>query len=198
MSSTAEPKVTVSLTRSIVLVGLMGAGKTSVGRRLASFLHVPFNDSDHEVEQAAGLSVAEIFTCYGEAEFRSGETRVVRRLLDGPPGVLATGGGAFLSEATRAAVAMRGVSVWIDAELETLWQRVKEKSTRPLLQKPKPREALASLLEARRPIYGLADVRVVSENGISHDRMVRRILEAVRAFDVAHPEVSPVLKRNQT
>ncbi len=196
MSSAAEHKITVSLTRTIVLVGLMGAGKTSVGKRLASFLHVPFHDSDQEVEAAADLSVREIFERYGEAEFRSGETRVVQRLLNGPPGVLATGGGAFLSEATRAAIAAQGVSVWINASIDTLWHRVKDKPTRPLLQQPEPREVLERLLEDRRHIYAQADVEVLSESGLSHDVMVRRILEAIRTFDLARPDSPAVLQRD--
>lgn len=196
MSSAAEHRVTVSLTRTIVLVGLMGAGKTSVGKRLARFLDVPFHDSDHEVEAAADLSVREIFERYGEAEFRSGETRVVQRLLSGPPGVLATGGGAFLSEATRAAIAAQGVSVWINASLDTLWSRVKDKPTRPLLQQPEPRKILSQLLEDRRPIYATADVEVASESGLSHDIMVRRILKAIRTYDLSRPDTPAALQKD--
>ncbi|MEM7613618.1 MAG: shikimate kinase [Pseudomonadota bacterium] len=195
MSPPAEQKITVTLSRSLVLIGLMGAGKTSIGKRLAQVLHVAFQDSDHEIEAAAGLEVREIFEKYGEADFRAGEARVVQRLLTGPPGVIATGGGAFMTKAVRTAIAQNSVSVWLNADLETLWQRVKDKPTRPLLQNPRPRDVLAQLLEDRRATYALADVTVFSELGLSHDVMVRRTLEAVRAYDLAHPDQPPVLIR---
>ncbi|MEM8871584.1 MAG: shikimate kinase [Pseudomonadota bacterium] len=195
MPPAAEQKITVTLTRSLVLVGLMGAGKTSIGKRLAQVLDVGFQDSDHEVEAAAGLEVREIFEKYGEADFRAGEARVVQRLLSGPPGVLATGGGAFMTEAVRDAIAKTALSIWLNADLETLWQRVKDKPTRPLLQQPRPREVLGRLLEDRRPTYALADVEVQSKAGLSHDVMVRRTLEAIRAYEVAHPDQPPILVR---
>lgn len=195
MSSVAEQKITVTLTRPIVLVGLMGAGKTSVGKRLASFLDVPFHDSDAEIEAAAGLEVREIFERFGEPYFRDGEARVIRRLLSGPPGVLATGGGAFMSPELRKEIGRTALSVWLDADLETLWQRVKDKPTRPLLQQPEPKKVLSKLLADRAPYYAEAAVKVQSEAGLSHDQMVWRILEAVRAYDVAHPDKRPVLEK---
>ncbi|MEM8788855.1 MAG: shikimate kinase [Pseudomonadota bacterium] len=188
-------KIAVRLTRSLVLVGLMGAGKTSVGKRLAAFLDVNFADSDQEIELAAGLEVREIFERYGEAHFREGEARVIQRLLDGPPRVLATGGGAFMAPSIRAAIAEAGVSVWLDADLPTLWARVKDKPTRPLLQQSQPRQVLAGLLETRRPTYALADVRVPSAGGVAHETMVRAILEGVRAYDLAHPDRPAALKK---
>ncbi len=195
MPATADPKVTVTLNRPLVLVGLMGAGKTSVGKRLATMLNVPFRDSDHEIEAAAGLEVREIFEKYGEPHFREGEARVIRRLLSEAPGILATGGGAFMSEALRREIALSARSIWLDASLPTLWQRVKDRPTRPLLQQPQPRKVLSDLMEARNPIYAQADVRVLSEPGLTHDQMARRILEGVRNYDLAHPDLPPVLEK---
>lgn len=195
MPSAADPKVTVTLNRPLVLVGLMGAGKTSVGKRLAAMLNVPFRDSDHEIEAAAGLEVREIFEKYGEPHFREGEARVIRRLLSETPGILATGGGAFMSEPLRQEIARSARSIWLDASLPTLWQRVKDRPTRPLLQQPQPRKVLSDLMEARNPIYAQADVRVLSEPGLTHDQMARRILEGVRNYDLAHPDLPPVLEK---
>ncbi len=194
MPSIADHKPRVALARSLVLVGLMGAGKTSVGKRLAAALRVPFHDSDEEIEAAAGMEVREIFERFGEPYFRDGEARVIRRLLDGPPGVLATGGGAFLQPDLRAEIKARALTVWLDADLPTLWARVKDKPTRPLLQKPRPREVLADLLAARAPVYAEAAVRVKSEAGATHEAMARRILEAVRDHDRASG-AAPVLVR---
>lgn len=195
MSPVAEQKITITLTRTIVLVGLMGAGKTSVGKRLAALLDVPFHDSDQEIEAAAGLEVREIFERFGEPYFRDGEARVIRRLLSGPPGVLATGGGAFMSAELRGDIARTAISVWLNADLDTLWQRVKDKPTRPLLQQPEPKKVLGKLLRDRGPVYAQASVVVQSEAGLSHDQMVWRILEAVRAYDIAHPDQRPVLEK---
>ncbi len=189
------PKYTLRLTRPLVLVGLMGAGKTSVGRRLADFLKVPFQDSDVEIEAAAGLEVREIFERFGEAYFRDGERRVIARLLGEAPGVLATGGGAFVSADIREMVADAGLSVWLDADLETLWSRVKDRPSRPLLQRPDAKSVLAGLLETRRTAYSEAAVRVVSERDLSHEVMVRRILEAIVAYDRAHPDQAATLQK---
>lgn len=175
------------LNRSIVLVGLMGAGKSSVGRRLATTLGVPFLDSDTEIERAAGMEIREIFARYGEPEFRSAERRVIGRLLDSGPAVIATGGGAFMNADTRAAVASRATSVWLDASLDVLWDRVRDKPTRPLLQQENPKAVLAALLAARRPVYALADARVESRGGIPHDVMVRAVLAAIRDHDRTNP-----------
>jgi shikimate kinase len=151
--------------RAIVLVGLMGAGKTKIGRRLAARLNLPFFDSDEEIETAAGETIEEIFANRGEAMFRDGERRVIARLLAGPVHVLATGGGAFMDPATRRVIAARGVSVWLRAELDVLFARVSRRTNRPLLKTPDPRAVLAELIERRYPIYGEADVTIDSGDG---------------------------------
>lgn len=151
--------------RSIVLVGLMGAGKTKIGRRLAARLGLPFFDSDEEIESAAGETIEEIFTNRGEAVFRDGERRVIARLLAGPVHVLSTGGGAFMDPATRRVIAARGVSVWLRADLDVLFARVLRRSNRPLLKTPNPRAVLAELIDRRYPIYAEADITVDSGNG---------------------------------
>ncbi len=171
------------LHRPIVLVGLMGAGKTSVGKRLAALLGVPFTDSDSRIVEAAGMSVPEIFSSLGEAAFRDGERRVIARLLAERPGVIATGGGAFVEPRTRAEIAAAGTSVWLRADLETLWDRVRDRPGRPLLQVADPKATLADLHRRRAPIYALADVVVDSRRGISHEAMARSIIAAVRAWD---------------
>ena len=155
--------------RSVVLVGLMGAGKTTVGRRLAARLGIPFRDADAEVERAAGITVAELFARYGEAEFRRGEQGVIRRLLSGPPIVLATGGGAFMDEATRATVRRQAVSVWLRCPLDVLERRVSGRHHRPLLREGRPREVLSALMTRRHPVYAEADLVVdCSENSVDH------------------------------
>lgn len=166
--------------RTIALVGLMGAGKTSVGRRLAHALGLPFRDADEEVERAAGRSVSEIFAELGEPAFRSGERRVIARLLDEPPHVLATGGGAFMNAETRALIADRAISVWLKADVDVLVRRVTRKNDRPLLQGRDPHEALAALAEERYPIYALADITVESVE-TPHHASVQAIIDALRA-----------------
>ena len=151
------PRSELPRDRTIALVGLMGVGKSSIGRRLATALDLPFRDADAEIETAAGRTIAEIFAERGEAEFREGERRVIARLLDQPPHVLATGGGAFMNPLTRAAVRRRGVSLWLRADLDVLVQRVSRRSDRPLLNAGDPRDILALLIEQRHPIYGEAD-----------------------------------------
>ncbi len=147
----------------IVLVGLMGAGKTSVGRRLAKAMAVPFVDADEEIVAAAGMSIADIFESYGEPTFRDLERRVIARLLDGPPGVLALGGGAFVDPVTRARVKERAVSVWLDADVDTLAERTgRKRAARPLLRDGDLRHRLATLLAERAPAYAEADLRVES------------------------------------
>lgn len=185
---------TYSLHRTIVLVGLMGAGKTSVGKRVAARLGVPFVDSDSEIELAAGMSIPEIFASYGEPGFRDGERKVIARLLGRPPFVLATGGGAFVQDATRAEIAGRATSVWLRAEVETLWQRVRGKPGRPLLQAPDPRARLAELDRLRRPAYALADVIVDSPRDATHEAMAERIVAAVLRHGADHPELPPTLE----
>ncbi|MFC4346269.1 shikimate kinase [Kordiimonas lipolytica] len=170
--------------RTIVLVGLMGAGKTTVGRRLARKLNLPFVDSDHEIEKAAGMSVAEIFECFGEADFRSGERRVIERLLDGKPQIVATGGGAFINEATRALIKDKGLSIWLDADIDVLVERTGRRDTRPLLKTGDPKEILTRLAEERAPFYAEADLKVASSNG-PHEDVVGEILSALKARKAA-------------
>ena len=176
MPRNADP----SLLRPVVLIGLMGAGKTSVGLRLASRLGAPFHDSDQEIETAAAMTIPEIFDRYGEGYFRDGERRVIRRLLDGPPHVLATGGGAFLNPETRALIGERAVSVWLKADLDLLVARTEGRGHRPLLKDGDPREVLARLIEERHPIYAEADLTVESRRGQTHQETALRILEALR------------------
>jgi shikimate kinase len=151
------------LQRAIVLIGLMGVGKTTVGRRLAARLGLGFVDADHEIELAAGLSVAEIFERFGEAHFRDGERRVIARLIDGTPKVIATGGGAFMNEATRALILERATAVWLDADLDTLAARVSRRDDRPLLRGKNARSVLGDLAAVRNPIYALAPVHIKSQ-----------------------------------
>jgi shikimate kinase len=168
--------------RSIVLVGMMGVGKSSIGRRLAARLGVPFVDADAEIEKAAGMSIADIFARHGEADFRSGEARVIARLLDGGPQVLATGGGAVMNADTRAAIKAKGVSIWLSAEFEVLMRRInKRKNDRPLLQTADPAATLRELLVAREPVYAQADLTVQSRE-VPHDAIVSEIMTALAAF----------------
>jgi shikimate kinase len=170
--------------RAIVLVGLMGAGKSKIGRRLALRLGLPFFDSDPEIEAAAGESIEEIFANRGEQVFRDGERRVITRLLAQPVHVLATGGGAFMDPATRAMIAHRGVSVWLRADLDILVARVLRRSNRPLLKKGDPKEILAELIERRHPVYAEADVVVDSGEG-SPEATVSRAIAALVACPLA-------------
>jgi shikimate kinase len=151
--------------RAVVLVGLMGAGKTKIGRRVAARLDLPFFDSDEEIEAAAGETIEEIFRNRGEAIFRDGERRVIARLLQGPVHVLSTGGGAFMDPQTRRIIAQRGVSVWLRADLDVLFARVSRRTNRPLLKAPDPRAVLAELIERRYPIYAEADITIDSGDG---------------------------------
>jgi shikimate kinase len=168
--------------RSVVLVGMMGVGKSSIGRRLAARLGVPFVDADTEIEKAAGMSIADIFARHGEADFRSGEARVIARLLDGGPQVLATGGGAVMNADTRAAIKAKGVSIWLSAELDVLLRRInKRKNERPMLQTADPAATLRELLVAREPVYALADLTVQSRE-VPHDAIVSEIMAALAAF----------------
>lgn len=167
------------LRKTVVLVGMMGAGKTAVGTALARLLGVPFLDSDEEIVKAAKQSIAEIFERDGEAFFRARETEVLNRLLHGVPCVLSTGGGAFLAPVNRALIHDSGVSVWLRADLELLWQRVRHKTTRPLLRTTNPRETLRGLYEARQPAYAQADLVVDSAADISVDAMAERVAAAL-------------------
>jgi shikimate kinase len=172
------------LEKTVVLVGMMGAGKTSVGRRLASTLGVPFRDADVEIETAAGCTINDIFERYGEPEFRNGERKVIGRLLSDPPHVLAAGGGAFIDPETRTSIKQRAVSIWLRAPLELLMQRVSRKDTRPLLRNTDARATLERLLREREPIYAQADITVESDEG-PQDVVVKRIVAALneRAAD---------------
>ncbi len=173
--------------RPLVLVGMMGAGKTTVGRRLAVRLGRQFIDSDEEIEKAAGMSIEDIFASRGEADFRTGEVRVIARLLKEPDIVLGTGGGAFINPETRALVKQGAVSVWIKADFELLFARVSRRSNRPLLKTANPRETLMKLIEARYPIYAEADVTVVSRD-VPQDQVASDVLDAVLAFLTANEE----------
>ena len=155
------------LNRTVVLVGMMGSGKTAIGRALAAELDVPFVDSDAAIEEAAAATIAEIFARDGEAFFRKREAEVLRRLLSGPPGIVSTGGGAFLAEANREAIAEMGIALWLDADLETLWERVRHKDTRPLLRTDDPKATLTDIFATRTPIYRLAGLRVAVDASAS-------------------------------
>ena len=167
--------------RAIVLVGLMGAGKSTVGRRLASALGVPFYDADHEIEQAAGCTISDFFERYGEPAFREGERRVIARLLAGPKHVLATGGGAFMDPTTRDIIKRQGISVWLRAELDLLMARVSKRQTRPLLKTADPRGTMQRLMNERYPIYAQADITIDSSGG-PHDAVVQQILVELAAL----------------
>ncbi|HWI86813.1 MAG TPA: shikimate kinase [Sphingomonas sp.] len=168
-----------AIDRPLVLVGLMGAGKSTVGRRLAHRLHLPFADSDHEIEEAAGLTITEIFEKYGEEEFRDGERRVISRLIEGNPKVIATGGGAFMNDQTRALILERATAIWLDADIKVLAERVARRvGSRPLLNGTNPQEKLAVLAEVRNPIYALAPIHIRSRP-LPHDATVDAIMRAL-------------------
>ena len=167
--------------RTVALVGLMGAGKSTVGRRLAERLGRSFYDSDNEIEKAAGLSVADIFSLHGEDEFRRGEHQVLKRLLDETPHVLATGGGAYLNPETRKLMREKAVTIWLNADLETLWKRVSRRNHRPLLRRPDAKEVLSNLFDERRSIYQLADLTVHSVDG-PHSKTVTAIIKALESW----------------
>jgi len=167
--------------RAVVLVGLMGAGKTSVGKRIAAKLHLPFVDADAEIEKAANATIPEIFARHGESYFRDGERRVIRRLLDGRPKVLATGGGAFMSAETRRAIAAGGISIWLRADLDTLMQRVRKRSNRPLLMTEDPEATMRRLMEERYPVYAEADIHILSRD-VAHEVVAEEALRSLAAF----------------
>jgi shikimate kinase len=164
--------------RSIVLVGMMGAGKSSVGKRLARRLALPFADADTEIERAAGMTIPEIFAHHGEPAFRDGEKKVIARLLESGPMVLATGGGAFMNEETREAITRNAISTWLKAELDVLLRRVRRRDDRPLLKTDDPAATLARLIDQRYPVYALANVTVLSHD-VPQDAMVEEVIEAL-------------------
>jgi len=167
------------LKKTVAMVGMMGAGKTAVGRALAARIAVPFLDSDLEIETAANMTVPEIFARDGEPFFRTKESQVIARLLAEERCILSTGGGAYMFEQNRAAISDQGVAVWLNADLDLLWQRVRHKDTRPLLHTPDPKATLAALYAERAPVYALADVEVVSEAGKTIEAMVDRVIGAL-------------------
>ena len=166
------------------MVGLMGAGKTSIGRRLAVRIGLPFVDADDEIEVAAGSSIEDIFERLGEASFRDGERRVIARLLDGPAIVLATGGGAFMDAQTRELIAEKGISVWLRADLDTLVRRTSRRNDRPLLKEGNPREILSRLMAQRYPIYEQADI-VIDSIDAPAEETVQYVLDALKAYHAA-------------
>jgi len=163
---------------SLVLVGLMGVGKSTIGRRLAARLALPFVDADDEIERAAGMSIQEIFDTYGEAQFRDGERRVIARLIDGTPKVIATGGGAFVNDDTRRLILDKATAIWLDANIEILVERVSRRDGRPLLKDRDPREVLTQLASKRAPFYAQAPIRIMSSDS-PHDATVEKILKAI-------------------
>ena len=166
--------------RCVVLIGMMGAGKSTIGRRMAARLRLPFVDADTEIETAAGMSIPDIFETHGEPHFRDGEARVIARLLDGGPAVIATGGGAFMREETRGRIHDKAVSIWLKADADVIMKRVRRRSDRPLLQNADPEGTVSRLLGEREPVYGTADLTILSRD-VPHDKIVDECLEALHA-----------------
>ena len=164
--------------RNLVLIGLMGAGKSAIGRMTAQALGIPFVDSDHEIERVSRMSITDLFAAYGEAEFRALETRVIKRLLRSGPRVVSTGGGAYINENTRRNIKRGGLTVWLNADLDVLWERVNKRDTRPLLKTENPRQTLENLMNARYPIYAEADLTVMSRD-VKKETMVEEVLTAI-------------------
>ncbi|MFQ6552003.1 shikimate kinase [Aestuariibius insulae] len=183
-------QVELRLVKTVALVGMMGSGKTAVGRALAARLDVPFRDSDTEIVEAAQASIAEIFERDGEAFFRDREAEVIARLVRDEPVILSTGGGAFLAERNRHVISEAGLSVWLKADLELLWERVRHKETRPLLQTPDPKGTLTQIFNARQDIYALADVAVEAEPCLSIAEMADRVLATISGRTDVLKEVS--------
>ena len=170
-------KLVERLDRPVVLVGMMGVGKSTVGRKLATLLHLDFHDADDAIEEAAQMTVSEIFERFGEAYFRDGERRVIARLIDGGPAVIATGGGAFAQADTRQLILERGIAVWLDADVDTMLDRVRRKDTRPLLKNGDPREIVGRLKAEREPCYAEAPIHVSSSRGPHSDAVARIVQE---------------------
>ena len=191
-SPTQEADITSALgRRSVVLVGMMGAGKSTIGRRLAARLGLRFLDADVEIEVAhAGMTIPEIFATHGEPYFRDGEARVIARLLDGGPAVIATGGGAFMREETRNRIREKAISLWLKADIDVIMKRVKRRADRPLLQTEDPVATVSRLLEAREPVYRTADLTIASRD-VPHDRIVDECIDALRARLCAGAPANP-------
>ncbi|MGV3635591.1 MAG: shikimate kinase [Pseudorhodoplanes sp.] len=195
LAQSATPTVDAAIvgaigSRSLVLVGMMGAGKSSVGRKLAMRLALPFVDADSEIEAAAGMTIPEIFEIRGEPEFRSGEARVIARLLDSGPQVLATGGGAYMNPETRKQIGQKGVSIWLKADFDVLMRRIKRRTDRPLLRTADPESTLKRLIDERYPVYAQADVTIASRD-VSHEVIVDEVIEALAEhFSVARSDRS--------
>jgi shikimate kinase len=181
-STTQEAEIVAALgRRSIVLVGMMGAGKSTVGRRLANRLRLPFVDADNEIEAAAGMSIAEIFAAYGEPYFRDGEARVIARLLDGGPVVLATGGGAYMREETRNRIRDKALSLWLNVNADLILRRIKRRADRPLLQTADPAGTIGRLIEERYPVYRQADIAIESRD-VPHESVVEECTVALHTY----------------
>ena len=167
--------------RNLVFVGLMGAGKSAIGRLTASALGIPFVDSDHEIERVSRMTISELFAAYGEDEFRALEARVIKRLLNSGPRVVSTGGGAYINERTRRHIKRSGLSLWLNADLDVLWERVNKRDTRPLLKTENPKQTLENLMKARYPIYAEADLSVLSRD-VKIEVMVEEVLTAISSL----------------
>lgn len=167
--------------RNLVFVGLMGAGKSAIGRLTASALGIPFVDSDHEIERVSRMTISELFAAYGEDEFRALEARVIKRLLNSGPRVVSTGGGAYINERTRRHIKRSGLSLWLNADLDVLWERVNKRDTRPLLKTENPKQTLENLMKARYPIYAEADLSVLSRD-VKKEVMVEEVLTAISSL----------------
>ncbi|MCA0255190.1 MAG: shikimate kinase [Proteobacteria bacterium] len=176
--------------RNLVFVGLMGAGKSSIGRLVAQELKLSFIDTDHEIERVSSMTIPELFAAYGEQEFRALETRVIERLLKGEPRVISTGGGAFINANTRAEIKQCGLSVWLKAELDVLWERVSKRDGRPLLKTANPKQTLENLMNERYPVYAEADLTVMSRN-VRKDVIVRDVLDAIAGSVAKSREETP-------
>ncbi|MBR0554223.1 shikimate kinase [Ciceribacter sp. L1K23] len=168
--------------RNLVFVGLMGAGKSVIGRMVATQMGLPFIDTDTEIERVSRMTISELFAAYGEREFRALETRVIQRLLKSGPRVISTGGGAFINENTRRQIEKGGISLWLRADLDVLWERVNKRDHRPLLKTENPKQTLENLMNQRYPVYGLADITIQSRD-VRKEVIVNEVLEAVAAFE---------------
>jgi len=181
-STSQEAEITSALgTRSVVLVGMMGAGKSTIGRRLSVRLRMPFLDADTEIEAAAGMSITDIFETHGEPQFRDGEARVIARLLDSGPAVIATGGGALMREETRSRIGAKAVSIWLKADADIIMRRVKRRADRPLLQTADPAATVGRLMREREPVYQRADLTIWSRD-VPHEKIVDECVEGLHAL----------------